>query len=285
MRTLSHYRAGLWHQYEKPMYGALLNPYHPLAQGLIGCWLFNEGGGNTVFDLSGYANHGMLGGGTVGYCPSWTVGKFGSALNFDGTDDYVGDLGNFGQPNTLTISMWFKTTSTSWGILFGQTNALPPDTPTAFVPTLTWRSDGYIQGEFYPVNCVYSSSDLSANRWHHATLVGDIDSVYLYIDGELNDSESGSSIDHSWWEYSFIGTGWGDTGRGFPSNDWYYFDGVIPLVCIWERALSESEIWQLYTDPFCMFYHPLEAEVLYAVAPPAGIVPQAMHHYRMMREV
>jgi len=53
---------GLWHPYEKPMYGVLLNPYHPLARGLVGCWLFNEGGGNSVFDLSGYGNHGMLGG-------------------------------------------------------------------------------------------------------------------------------------------------------------------------------------------------------------------------------
>lgn len=36
----------------KPPYGVKLNRQHPLAQGLVGCWLMNEGGGNTVFDLA-----------------------------------------------------------------------------------------------------------------------------------------------------------------------------------------------------------------------------------------
>jgi len=36
---------------KKPPYGSRIDPTHPLAQGLVGCWLFNEGGGNKVFDL------------------------------------------------------------------------------------------------------------------------------------------------------------------------------------------------------------------------------------------
>jgi|GEM_PF-1253406 len=60
----------------KPPIGARLNPYHPLARGLVGSWLFNERGGLIARDSSGHGNHGTLVGG-----PTWERG----ALNFDGT--------------------------------------------------------------------------------------------------------------------------------------------------------------------------------------------------------
>ena len=36
---------------KKPPYGSRLDPTHPLSQGLVGCWLFNEGGGNVCNNL------------------------------------------------------------------------------------------------------------------------------------------------------------------------------------------------------------------------------------------
>ena len=44
----------------KPPLGARLIPGHPLANGLVGCWLMNEGSGNKVYDLSGNGNSGTL---------------------------------------------------------------------------------------------------------------------------------------------------------------------------------------------------------------------------------
>ena len=51
---------------------------------LVGFWAFNEGTGDTVKDLSGKDNHGKA----VGD-PKWVKGKIGSALEFDGKDDYL----------------------------------------------------------------------------------------------------------------------------------------------------------------------------------------------------
>ena len=51
---------------------------------LVGFWAFNEGTGDTVKDLSGKDNHGKAVGG-----PKWVKGKIGSALEFDGKDDYL----------------------------------------------------------------------------------------------------------------------------------------------------------------------------------------------------
>jgi len=56
-------------------------------QGLVGYWNFDQGSGTTASDSSGYNNHGTI------YGASWTSGKVGGALSFDGLDDYV-DCGN-----------------------------------------------------------------------------------------------------------------------------------------------------------------------------------------------
>ena len=71
--------------------------------------------GTTIYDTSGNGNDGTLGGGTPSYEPAWSgLGKYGSALDFDGNDDYV----DFGSPSTLddiqttgtglTFDMWIK---------------------------------------------------------------------------------------------------------------------------------------------------------------------------------
>ena len=49
----------------KPRLGLRLNHNHPLAQGLVGCWVMNEGGGDKVFDLSGNGKAGTFSGNAV----------------------------------------------------------------------------------------------------------------------------------------------------------------------------------------------------------------------------
>jgi len=264
------------------MYGALLNPYHPLACGLVGCWLFNEGGGNIVYDFSGHGNHGTLGGGTAGYCPSWVVGKFGSALDFDGSNDYVdcGDLNN--EPiSDITISLWFKRADvTRDEKIIDKMNSVLTD---GWVLQLTnqslyWYIDS-ASSNIYKTNLGWSNDE-----WHHVVITKVYSDSYskLYIDGiEVSVSHYLDRANNTLDSSQSLSIGARPSG-----SDASYFDGTIALVCIWNRVLSAKEISQLYTDPFCMFYHPvLQAELLYAAAPPAGIVPQAMHHYRMMREV
>jgi hypothetical protein len=47
-------------------------------------WLFDEGEGDTAGDISGNDYHAAL-----VNDPTWVGGKFGTALSFDGEDDYV----------------------------------------------------------------------------------------------------------------------------------------------------------------------------------------------------
>jgi len=277
MSIHSRYRAGLWHPYEKPMYGVLLNPYHPLSHGLVGCWLFNESGGNNIFDLSGYGNHGTLGGGTAGYCPSWVVGKFGSALDFDGSNDYT-DCGNDTSLDLthFTIDLWAHPTihDSKYRVVIAKAK-----TSADYDGFLVEDYDGslrvYITSASYQINYV---NFWTLNEWQHFALTYDGDVVTAYKNGVKKTDASIGLKNLVTTEHLVIGT------RAPSLITDRCFAGHIDIVRIYNRVLSPEEIWQLYTDPFCMFYHPLEAELLYA-APAAGIVPQAMHHYRMMREV
>ena len=71
-----------------------------LLANLISYWTFDEGVGNVAGDWAG-ANHGTVHGAT------WTTGKVGGALSFDGGDDYVEvpDNANL-RPEAFTIEAW-----------------------------------------------------------------------------------------------------------------------------------------------------------------------------------
>ena len=63
---------------------------------LAGLWLFDEGSGNVAKDISGNGNDAAVPGNV-----KWINGKFGKAVQFDGTPNYVtvphNDIFNFGE--------------------------------------------------------------------------------------------------------------------------------------------------------------------------------------------
>jgi len=266
------------------MYGVLLNPYHPLSHGLVGCWLFNEGGGNIVYDLSSHGNHGTLGGGTAGYCPSWAAGKFGSALDFDGSNDFVSiphdaslDVDNV----TLVARFNAAVLGGNWRKIVCHPYYDDQWTDPYVVYGLAIDGADTIFGEISigPNGFKVYAPVLSINTWYFAAITYDGEVLKIYLDGiekSVNSDPSGN-LNHRSTKVHIA--------KAYDTANTELFNGVIDSVMIYHRSLSAAEIWQLFTDPFCMFYHPLEAELLYAAAPPAGIVPQAMHHYRMLREV
>ena len=54
--------------------------------GLVAAYAFDEGSGTTLNDGSGKLNTGAIGGTSA---PTWTIGKRGTALQFDGLNDWV----------------------------------------------------------------------------------------------------------------------------------------------------------------------------------------------------
>jgi hypothetical protein len=77
---------GNWNNIQKPQAGCPLLTGHPLVKSLVACFPFNENGGGRPVDYSQGCNVMTLRNGV-----SRTIGNYGKALYFDGTDDY-GDI-------------------------------------------------------------------------------------------------------------------------------------------------------------------------------------------------
>ena len=70
--------------------------------GLVAAYGFDEGSGTTVADSSGSGNGGTVSGAT------WAIGKFGTALSFDGVNDIVNvaDSASLDLTTGMTIEAW-----------------------------------------------------------------------------------------------------------------------------------------------------------------------------------
>jgi len=88
--------------------------YHYNHGGPVGYWKFDEGSGTTTYDSSGNNNTGVIYSASTSCiypaagCPQWVQGKYGSALSFDGVEDYV-SVPNSSSTNvtsTVTIEAW-----------------------------------------------------------------------------------------------------------------------------------------------------------------------------------
>lgn len=255
----------------KPPLGAQINCAHPLARGLVGFWLFNEGGGDKAYDLSGYGNHGTLT--NMAFPPTvnsgWIPAKFGTGLSFDGTDDYVSitDNSSLDISDEITLEVWVYLTSY-------------PTNDTAFVGK--YRNYGMgIKGtthvlSYHEVGNTVGLSVVPLNQWNHLVVTAKNigDEVKFYMNGELNRERTDWTVNLTTNNNS-LGIGYDET--------FTYLNGLIDQVRIYNRALSATEIRELYTNPFGMFTNPFEIGMLYT--PPIGglSIPVAMSQYGRLR--
>lgn len=95
---------------------ALVDWSAPITKGLIAWWLLGEGGGLTAHDLVARPNNPPAPG-TLTNGAAWGAGKFGTAVTFDGTNDYVsiGDVAklSFERADIFSISLWYRASATS----------------------------------------------------------------------------------------------------------------------------------------------------------------------------
>jgi len=240
----------------KPTRGLQLNKGHLLARGLVGCWLFNEGTGGKVYDLSGNGDVGTLQGNAY-----FTSGKFGSALEFDGTGDYV-DCGN-GAGNVtdgMTWAFWVNMNDMSGSqdheflskyTALGTNRAYRIATSIADNKILRFMasedgSGGTVSGNDW-------SDFFSFGEWIFVAITKQGSTLSAYKNGVYVSSKT-----------DIIWTGAVTSFKiGGKST---YFNGLIDHVMIFSRALCASEIARLYREPFAMFSRPISPELMHTPA-------------------
>ncbi len=206
------------------------------SEGAVGYWNFDEGSGMVAGDSAG-DNDGTLIGAT------WTDGVSGSALSFDGVDDYV-NIGNGASlqiDNDITVELWAKTPTASATKVFISKYA---DSERGWE---MWHDNtGKVTFGGRDGSGDYRSSgivtEIDDGEWHH--IVGQRSgSVWkIFVDGDLsdkNDVGTTGSINAPALDL-VIGEESSNLGVGFQYN------GKIDEVVIYDRALSAEEIKTSY---------------------------------------
>ena len=230
----------------KPILSRQINWSHPLSRGLVGCWLMNEGSGSIVNDLSGNGGTGIITGAT------WASGMYGPAIDFSGTSQYIvcanspaKDVGG----KDFTVIVRFKADNISGDPMIISKDKfldhgffLRIDDDGSFDSNVNYNTtDAIIYGTFGSINI---------GRWYDVAMVhrgSSNKTSYHYIDGGYV-SVSGAG-NGTYVESTFNLT----IGATSHNPTLYGFDGLIDHVFFYHRALSASEILNLYRSPFCMF--------------------------------
>ena len=215
---------------------------------------FNAGEGAIAQDSSkaGRNNPASLRNGA-----SWTAGKSGQAVAFDGQNDLVTMGGsadiNWGTHDKYTVSMWFKVDDTAGGkqVIYEQgggtrgLNAYVEDDLLYFGGWNRGRGESNWSGSWIKTNKV------SSDKWHHIAVVLDgnnavrEDAMTAYLDGQIVGQAKGSQL----WSHDIAGIGnvhnntrfHDGVGRGQA----YGLEGAVDGVQIFDGALSASQVQQV----------------------------------------
>jgi hypothetical protein len=209
--------------------------------GLLGHWTFDgKDMLQKVADVSGQGNHGFLKGQTS---TTTTSGRLGQAIYFDGVDDTVdtGDINAIDGASALTVSAWYRIEDTSnspviaskWNNGFGGPFLMAYSTPGPVFLCYFFTSSG--------LNLAYFI-DVTPDRtnWHNLVCRYDGSTIRIYRDGE---AFGGTGV------VSHTGALISDANPvriGSNASDSQFFKGGIDDVRIFNRALSEAEIKNLY---------------------------------------
>ena len=214
-----------------------------LDSGLAGYWAMDDGSGTSATDSSTNANTGTLTGG-----PAWTTGQIGSAVDFDGTDDYVtvadADALDVADSTHFTLTGWFnRDTFTADHTIIAKRNGQAAG-DTGYVLYVDDANDDIVF-EVSDGTDEYSrtsTSSFTSSGWQHvAAVFDDTLGMTIYINGTVNqDAASGTLGNIGSLANTVAFRSGAESDAGSP------FDGKLDEIRLYNRVLSPDEVNQLY---------------------------------------
>jgi hypothetical protein len=202
-----------------------------IEDNLAALWPMNEGSGWLLPEHSRYRIEGWISWGT------WVDGKFGKALYFDGTAQWVDcpnpESANFGTSD-YTLEVWVKTPGAPGAQAFILSKNGPNKGFVIWLP-----DDGlvrfYIMDAAFPRVYIESIATIDDNEWHHLVFTADRDADgIIYIDGDEDNRGDISSKQGS------IST----TQPVYIASPNNHFEGTIDEVAFYNRVLTPTEVKQ-----------------------------------------
>jgi parallel beta-helix repeat protein len=196
----------------------------------------NEGSGTTATDTSGNALNGSL----VG-TPLWVAGIEGTAVQFNGSSQYIqlADNALLDFTGDFTAALWVKSTqgavlnvwpiimnkaagnTTGWEIVLHESNA-----------SAAWYAQVFVAGVGTPV---YGVSNLADGNWHHIAVRRQGSTLTVF--------EGGAPVNNGTVNVSSLANAGGFViGSGDQLNACCFYNGAVDRVRLVPYALSNSEI-------------------------------------------
>ncbi|MDG6026013.1 MAG: hypothetical protein E3K40_04710 [Candidatus Brocadia sp.] len=212
-----------------------------------GLYKFDEGSGTTATDSSGNGKHGTVNGATR------TAGKFGGALNFNGTSNYVSIP--FLNYDEISVSAWFYRNSVdtanpdtifggwSWSSVQGY--GLYFDQYGSTKNTIQFIVTSKTSGGTKTQKCAIKDLITSTGKWFHVvgTYNKSTGEQKLYVDGQLVNTQThpagNTIVPYSAGSFMAIGT---------LMHNYGHFNGKVDHVEVHSKALSSQEVQNLYTN-------------------------------------
>ncbi|MFQ6039537.1 MAG: LamG domain-containing protein [Candidatus Poribacteria bacterium] len=205
----------------------------------VGMWLFDEGKGDVAKDSSGNGNDGKIQG------AAWAKGKFGTALEFNGTDDNVEvpDAPNLNPAKAMSMGCWVYITGNqgqhrdiiSKDGESGERQYLLTASAVDKFRAHIWTPDGvarYFDGK----------TSVELNTWYHIFQTYDGSALKLYVNGTEEDSRDFPGGIIVTKQPVRIG------GGANPGAAAYHTPGTIDEVVIFNVALEKEEIRAIMDD-------------------------------------
>jgi len=228
----------------------------PSTADLVGHWKMDDNAANTtVLDSSGSGNHGTARRNTSALS---TPGKIDSTLTFNGVSDYI-DCGNASSLNitgSVSISAWVRFNSLpNYQTIVAKRGAVTDTTSNYAFRTGTVQNINQL--EFYyhdgTVWHVYTTSkaNLTTGQWYHVVVTytyGSGAGIKCYVNNNLlggrwTMGNGNSPVQINTKPVTIGGLTSGERVCGEKLH------GAIDDVMIFNRALSEAEIKELYIQP------------------------------------
>ncbi|MFT5404244.1 MAG: hypothetical protein ACI9DF_003087 [Verrucomicrobiales bacterium] len=228
-----------------------------LGDGLLAYWPLDETDGTVTPDLiNGYDMT------LVNLSADDLVeGKIGQAFSFENSRstllERVHDEEDLLPANdrydSWTVSLWVKGKGTGQNDLrvFSE-GSLDNNTPLFNIGTDNGGAsdvvDIYIRGDNGTINHPKSVAEAFDDEWHHIVWTQDDASVALYVDGvidEIGVDAPVSPLANEDVGYRIDNTTIGGIRRANPSHWW---TGLIDEVAMWQRALDEDEVGELFDN-------------------------------------
>lgn len=210
------------------------------SRGLVGYWPLNEGASSTVVDWSGGLDNGIWHGSAIGSSGYYSSGHlYQWAGIFDGSSTYIA-APSVSVPGPFTYSVWVypapSGVSTYRYILARPTYGA--GVPPYFLLTPTNQVEFDVPDGSSPQQII-SNGYVNASQWTFIAVTFDVNgNRSIYLNGALDKTIASSP-------YSPINTA-STLYIGEQNVSGQYFNGLISDLRIYNRAMSASEIQEMY---------------------------------------